>query len=123
MLKILSFNGTPAEYFDDFDELFDCITTIENLKLVAKCPDTEHLSWSFTIYQPRRVAALCIPKRNAHPTIFEAFDENLPLIEICIGDYKKPQYIVLTPNVDLNHLKQKWCIDYCTFHHLLIREV
>lgn len=52
MTQIQSFNDTPAEHFEDYDELSKCITTIENIKLLAKCPDFMHLNWSFTVYAP-----------------------------------------------------------------------
>lgn len=123
MIKILSFNGTPAEYFEDYNELFECIITIENLKLVAKCPDLTHPNWSFIIYPPKRVSSLRTIAKNAPAAVHEAFDENLPLIEVCTGDCHLPLYIVATPNIDINYLKKNWCIDYCTFHHLLVREL
>ena len=122
MIQILSFSGAPAEYFEDYNELFDCITTIENLKLVGKCPDFTHINWSFTIYPPKRQGSLRTPSKDAPSAIHEAADENLPLIEICTGDYYNPLYIVATLNVDMDYLKKKWCVDYCTFHHLHVRE-
>jgi hypothetical protein len=68
------------------------------------------------------VAALYAHTKNPCAEMQEAFEYNLPLIEICTGDYKNPLYIVLTPNIDMDYLKRKWCIDWCTFHHLLVRE-
>jgi hypothetical protein len=63
-----------------------------------------------------------VNSKDAPTAVHEAFDENLPLIEICTGDYHNPMYIVVTPNVDIYYLKKRWCVDYCTFHHLLVRE-
>lgn len=91
MIQIQSFNGTPAEHFEDYNELFECIITIENLKLVVKCPDFTHMNWSFTIYPPKREISFRLPHKDAPEAIHEAFDESLPLIEICTGDYKNPQ--------------------------------
>lgn len=123
MIIILPLNGAPAEHFANYDELFECITTIENLKLVAKRPVFVHMNWSFTVYPPKRVAALYAHSKDPSEALREAFEENLPLIEICTGDYKQPLCITLTPNVDMDYLKRKWCIDYCTFHHLVVRKV
>ena len=122
MIAILPLNGMPAEQFENYNELFDCLSTIENLKLLAKHPNFRQMNWSFTIYSPKRVAALHTNSKDSSVALREAFKENLPLIEICTGDYKNPLYIVVTPNVDMEYLKKKWCIDYCTFHHLLVRE-
>ena len=123
MIIIVPLNGEPIEHFEDYTDLFDYITMIENMKLIAKRPNVKHMDWSFTIYSPKRVLALYAYSRVSSEAMKEAAEENLPLIEICIGDYKKPQHIILTPNVDMDYLKKKWCIDYCTYHHLLVREV
>lgn len=108
MIIIESLTGKPIVKFETYNEFFECLTSIENLKLIAENSNFKHMNWSFTVYAPN---------------LREAFEENLPLIEICTGDFKKPLHIVLTPNVDMDYLKKKWCIDYCTFHHLVVREV
>lgn len=122
MIQILPLDGTPPQYFDSFNEFFEWITTIENSKLVDDHRDCAHMNWSFTVYPPKRVASLYAHTKDHCEAMEEAFEDNLSLIEICAGDYKKPLYIVLTPNVDMDYLKKKWCIDWCTFHHFLVRE-
>lgn len=123
MIIIQSLNGKPIVKFDDYNEFFECLVTIENLKLIANKPDFKRMNWSFTVYAPKRVAALYTYSKEPSEAMKEAFEENLPLIEICTGDYKWPLYIALTPNVDMDYLKKKWCIDYCTWHHLVVKEV
>jgi len=123
MIQVLPLDGTPDEYFESFDEFFKDIITTENSKLVDDQADLGQMNWSFTIYPPKRVAALYAHTTEPCDAMQEALEDNLPLIEICAGDYKKPLYIVLSPNVDLDYLKRKWCIDWCTFHHVLVREV
>ncbi len=122
MIVITPLNGEPIIHFEDYNDLFDCITTIENMKLLARHPDDRYRDWSFTIYPPEHVLALYAYSENPSESMKEAVDEKLPLVEICIGDSQNPQRIILTPNVDIDHLKKKWCIDYCTWHHLLVRE-
>jgi hypothetical protein len=123
MIEIITLDRTPAGQFDDFNDLFDCIITIENLKLVAKPPNTKQMNWSFAIHPPKRAAALYTHGDSPSEAIEEAYEEQLPLIEICAGDYKHPLYIVLTPNVAIDYLRKKWCLDWCTWHHLVLREV
>ena len=118
MIIILTLNGTPAERFENYNELFEGLKTIEN----EKYPDVAQMNWSFTVYPPEQVVALYALSQEACEAIEEAFEENLPLIEICAGDYKKALYITLTPNVDMDYLKKKWCTDYCTYHNLVVRE-
>jgi hypothetical protein len=122
MIQIVPLDGTSTKYFESFDEFFEHVTTTENSKLVDEHSDFAHMDWSFTVYPPKRVVALYAHTQNPCEPMQEAFEDSLPLIEICAGDYKKPLYIVVTPNVDIDYLKKKWCVDYCTFHHLLVRE-
>ena len=123
MIIILPLNGAPAEHFENYDELFDCITRSENVELGEKHSDLANADWSFRIYPPKQVGVLYVNSKDPPEAMQEAFEDHLPLIEICAGDSKRPTYIVLTPNVDVDYLKKKWCIDYCTYHHLLVREV
>lgn len=123
MIQILPLDGAPPRYFESFNELFEEVTTSGNSKLLDDQSNFVRMDWSFTVYPPTRVTALHVHTKAHCEAMQEAFKDNLSLIEICAGDYKKPLYIVLTPNVDMDYLKRKWCIDWCTFHHLLVREV
>jgi hypothetical protein len=120
---IIPLDGKPAKHFEDYNELFDTLIAIENRKLDAKIPNLIPMSWSFTIHPPRQVAAFYAHLKDSCEGIKEAYEEGLPLIEFCNGAYRTPTYIALTPNVNLDYLKKKWCIDYCTWHHLVVRAV
>ena len=123
MIIIQPLDGTPAEHFETFDQLFECILTTESLKVAAKTSHSKPMNWSFTVYPANQVGTLLALHKKPPEAVEQAYEENLPLIEICTGDYKNPLYIVLTPNVDMGYLKKKWCIDYCTYHNLVVREV
>lgn len=123
MIVIVPLDGTAVEQFEDYNELFDCLTAIENTKLIANNPDFKNMNWSFTIHPPRRVAAFYAHLKDSCEAIKEAYEEGLPLIVICTGEHSKPTYIALTPNIDVDYLKKKWCVDYCTWHHLVVREI
>ena len=122
MIKIVPLDGTPPKYFESFDEFFKDVTTTENSKLLEDQPDLSQMNWSFTIYPPKRVAALHAHTKAPCAAMQEAFEDNLSLIEICTGDYKMPLYIFLTRNVDVHYLKKQGCLYYCTFRRLLVRE-
>ena len=81
------------------------------------------MNWSFIVYPANQVGTLLALHKKPPEAVEEAYEENLSLIEICTGDYKNPLHIVMTPNVDMDYWKQKWCIDYCTYHNLVVREV
>ena len=123
MIIIQPLDGARAERFEDFDELFGCGLATEALESAAKTSNAKPMNWSFTIYPAGQVAALLADHKNPPDAMREAVEECLPLIEICTGDYKHPTHIVLTPNVDMDYLKKKWCIDWCTWHHIVVREV
>ncbi len=118
MITILPLDGAPAEYFESYDKLLDCIMEIEH----EKHSDDAPMDWSFIVYPPEEVVALYALSQKPCVAMEEAFEEDLPLIEICTGDYRKPLYIPMTPNVDMDFLKKKWCTDYCTFYNLVVRE-
>ena len=137
MIKILTLDNIPFEefgacHFEDYHHLFDhimeiendlfgYITETENSKPVAYA-DREQKYWRFTVYSPHQVSILCTHNKDLPGPVKEAFEEQLSLIEICRGDYKNPEYIVRTPNVDMNYLKKQYCVDYCAFHNITIEE-
>lgn len=122
MIIIQPLDGTPAEYFENFDRLFEDIITTEALKMAANTSHSKPLNWSFTVYPADQVLPLLVIHKKPPEAVRQAYEENLSLIEICTGDYKNPLYIVMTPNVDMDYLKKKWCVDYCTYHNLVVRE-
>jgi len=122
MIEILGLNGQRVQQFDNYNQLFDYLTVFENLKFISHHFDVKQMNWSFTIYSSKQVASLYAYSKNPDEAIREAFEEELPLIEICSGSYPRPLYIVNTPNVNMDYLKQKWCLDYCIFHDLIIRD-
>ena len=123
MIEIITIDRTPVGYFENFSELFESITALENVRSSSENLDVNQMNWRFVIHSPKEVINVYTHSKNPSEGLAEAYRENLPLIEICTGDYKNPLYIVLTPNVDMGYLKQKWCIDYCTYHNLVVREV
>jgi hypothetical protein len=28
----------------------------------------------------------------------------------------------MTPNVDMDYLRTKWCLNYCTYHNIILRD-
>ena len=113
---------TDAVLLKDYNSLFDFICDFESSNGFG----SEAGTWSFTVHSPDRVAALYHNWKKGDPAIEselqEAYDEQLSLMELCTGDHNNPQYIAITPNIDMDALKKKWCLDYCAFHKLAISE-
>jgi len=122
MIEIIRLHGRQVQQFDNYPQLFDYLTEIENLKFISHHSDVKQMNWSFTIYSSKQVASIYAYSKNPADAIREAFEDELPLIEICSGSYSRPLYIVNTPNVNMDYFKQKWCQDYCIFHDLIIRD-
>jgi hypothetical protein len=121
MIIIQQLNRAVVDEFEDFNELFECIITLENSKSASKDPDFRQMDWNFTVFSPKEVVALYAQTQKPSAGLIEAYEENLSLIEICIGDYRYPVHIPLTPNVDMDYCKEKWCVDWCTYHNFLVR--
>lgn len=122
MIKLLTLSGTQIEQFENYNELFDYLTPINSLASLAQQSCLWRMSWSFTVYTPKQVAVLYAYSKDHPVAMQEAFKENLPLVEICTGDYERPLYIVVRSPLDLEDLKKAWTLDYCRSHHLVIRE-
>jgi len=120
---IVSMDGESIGYFKDYNDLFENLIGIESTKSIAVNQNARDRDWTFTIHTPQRVTAFFAHLKDSCEAIKEAFEEGLPLIEICAGDYTKPHYIAQTPNVDMDYLKKRWCVEYCTFHNVLVKEV
>jgi hypothetical protein len=101
MIIIQPLNGEPAEHFETFDQLFECIMTIEALKLAAKNSHSKPLNWNFTVYSADQVFPLLAGYKKPPEALEEAYEENLSLIEICTGDYKKT--LIRCPNAECRY--------------------
>lgn len=122
MIEITPLDGAQNLQFENYDHLFDYFVETENMKLLSKQAEYQQTDWSFTIYPPKQVSVLFTHSNGQDSAIREAYEEELPLIEICAGSYKHPTYIVNTPNIDMEYLKRKWCLDFCTYHDLILKD-
>ena len=113
-------SAQEREYFQNYNELFDHIVEVENLKMLQLEPDFKTMQWSFATYVPQHVAVLYAHLKDKDDAIREAFENQLPLIEICTGDFATPEYAVSTPNLNIEHLKEKWVLAYCEAHDMTV---
>lgn len=123
MIIILSKEGEVIGQFEGYNELFEHLAGTADSEFLAVNHNAKDHDWRFTIHPPQRVAAFFSHLKDSCEAIKETLEESLPLIEISTGDYSKPLYIAKIPNVDMDYLKRKWCLDYCIWHHLVVREV
>jgi hypothetical protein len=110
------------ELFEDYNDLFRHIVRLENWKMLAPNPDFSTMDRSFTLYSPNQVALLLAHMKEYYLPIQEAYDQGLPLLEICRGDFGLPEYVAKTPILNMDYLKKKWVLDYSTCHEIIITE-
>ena len=125
MIEFYLLPETDRVLLDDYNELFEYICETETQLPFEDPAESGGRNWSFTVHYPHRVFFLYNNREKdsaIDPNLHEAYDEQLSLLEICTGDYANPQYVAITPNVDIGGLKKKWCQDYCAFHEIDIRE-
>ncbi|WP_032113578.1 hypothetical protein [Candidatus Paracaedibacter symbiosus] len=44
----------------------------------------------------------------------------LAVVEMCEGDYKNIRQIIVTPNINVEGLREDWCLDYCHAHDMSV---
>lgn len=122
MIEIIPLDGSQTIQFENYNELFDYIVAVENNTLLENQSDNKQGDWCFNIYLPTQVSVLFTHAIEQDDAIREAYEEELSLIEVCAGSYKHPVYIVSSANTDIDFLKKKWCLDYCTYHDFILRD-
>ena len=108
--------------FKSYDDLFLYLTKLENMKMLVPNPDFKTMNWSFCLHSADRVRLLFEHMKEDPLPIKEAYEQGLPLIEICSGDFDRPEYVVKTPVLNMSYLKKKWALEYCECHGLIIME-
>jgi hypothetical protein len=120
MIQVKTAHAQEKEMFQSYDDLFEHIVALENHKMLQIEPDFKTMEWSFAAHPPRHVDALYAHLKDQHPAISQACESQLPLIEICTGDYANPEYVVATENLNVSHLKKQWTLAYCDAHNMTV---
>lgn len=121
-MLILSKNGNPVSQFKNYRELYRYITSQENAKLLKGPSGFEQSWWSFLFLSPARIAELIhtLRKEYDEKILMEAQQQQLAIVEICEGNYKDIRQILVTPNINVEALREDWCVDYCDAHGMTV---
>jgi hypothetical protein len=122
MLEVKIVKEPTVELFEDYNDFFRHLVRLENLKMLAPNPDFSAMNWSFTLYSTDRVALLLAHMKDYSLPVKEAYEQGLPLLEICTGDFALPEYVVQTPMLNMDYLKKRWVLDYCHHHSISVVE-
>lgn len=122
MIQVFGSDKKPVGLFKNYDELFKYINTIENSKFLECSSASLGETWSFALYTNKRLSYIYYKtlERSFSKVGKEAFEQELDLIEIYKGDFNNPIQIPVTPDVNVQELKENWCHEYCDTHNYLL---
>ena len=115
MLKVFGLSKEKIGIFDDYDDFLNFITALENQKLLEGSPSFGRGYWAFAEYSPEKLVDVCAWVKPGYLTTVQtkALEQKLGLVEICRGDPGVLQEFPVTPELDVNELKNTFCLDYC----------
>lgn len=128
MIQVYNSKNQKIWECKNYDDLLRHITRLENAKIFKDHPDYGQKIWSFTIYRPKMAEIVYreLKRYNEHYNTYlmkEAIEKELPLIEMFNrGEDESFSQILVTPDVDVEAVKRKWCHEYCEGHKLKISE-
>ncbi len=124
MLVLTKKDGTPIAVFENYPELYQHIRNQENSKLLESHPEFGQSFWSFLVHLPERIPELINTLKKDHDVevLREAWRQQLSVVEMCEGDFKNIRQILVTPNINIDALREDWCLDYCDAHGMSVTE-
>lgn len=116
MLVLFDMPKNQIHTFNNYGKLYNHLKSLERDKGKAK--------WIFTCHSHHHVFAFYryICMKSMTPQEKEE-KEGLYILEIVRGDVKKPVFIPVTPDVDIESLRARWCQTYCKAHHYVLMDV
>lgn len=117
MIEIFNEVKGSLETFKNYDDLFKYIKAIERQKLIEQGQE----GWIFTIYSNESLERFYWNAIKAIEILLtekeqDAYENGLDLLEMSKGYEDSTTQIILTPDIDIEVLKEDWCKDYCLSH-------
>ncbi|MGV8948791.1 MAG: hypothetical protein ACOH2E_05440 [Candidatus Paracaedibacter sp.] len=81
MIEIITIDRTLVGYFENFNELFESITALEDVKSSSENLDVNQMNWRFVIHPPKEAINVYTYSKAPSEGLAEAYKENLPLVE------------------------------------------
>ena len=125
MLQLSKNDGTLIALFEDYQTLYQHIMHEENFKLFQYHPQFPKFPWSFIVFSPEGVAELIqtLQKKHDMELLYESWSRELPMLEICKGNYQDIELIPLTPEIDVEAMREDWCKAYCQSQEISVTEI
>jgi len=113
-----------------FEDVCDYFMRLEHFK-AADRPSSYHGAfpeekWEFSYYTHEHLCAIVEGmEQGAELTQgeWEAYENELDLIEVCAGDPQTFQQIILFPDVDVTELARDWSFDYAHAKNFVLFEL
>jgi hypothetical protein len=124
LLKVFDRIKKSVGAFHDYERLLRFITSLENQKLLENTPTFGQGNWSFAEYNSEDLKKACawIKPEFLTTVQLKALEQNFGLLELCRGDFTVLQEIIITPELDVECFKRKFCLDYCLSQDWLLIE-
>lgn len=118
MLALFKKDGTSIKLFTNYNDLYLHITHEENAKIFENYPHFASSKWRFEYLSPQRITELLnmLNRTYDEKTLLEAWRQRLAVVDRCEGDCERAWQTLVTPNVDVEGLREEWCEDYCMDH-------
>lgn len=115
MIEVFNTSNEKLGEFKDYQQLFWSINKIERLKLLKGDYQYGQSNWCFLHRPYEKLAMVYHHMIEKSPTEIEkeAYERKLEMIEIYQGNYKSPIQLLVTPEVNVDRLRKKWCRSYC----------
>ena len=117
MIKLLTKDGSLLGQFEEEGGLFSYILAALNT------PNGEGTGdWRFTYHSHRYLEGF-IEKMGGKPLVYmtcKACQQGRDLITLATGDGQNPNYLIVTPDLNVAALRREWCKEYCASHGLRI---
>ena len=119
MIKVFEPKSGKIILFEDYDALFQHIKRIEDQKLLEEeRPELHKKPWAFIIHPTQKLSPIYWRAIKAFSILLTnqeqyAYEKGYDLLEIYKGDVKSMRQIVLTPEINVEEMKEIWCQDYC----------
>ena len=108
--------------FQDYHEVCSYIREREKPQTL----DTGEITWRFMRRRTDTLSSLYYRTPSLKDFLtqkeIEAVEKQLGLMEIVAGEWENLTQILITPELDIEPLKRKWCHEYCKEHELKIFE-
>jgi hypothetical protein len=125
ILWLIKNDQSVPEPFNNYIQIYKHIVHTENSKPLANNSEPNKQLWSFLLLSPdriRRLINILSMETNAE-ILYKAYELELPVLEICRGNPKNVEQILVTEDINQAQLQKDWCDEYCKAHNIRILKI